>query len=62
MIAASVLFFVFILFVTGCGIVLTKVGTTSGHLVASAAGAFGCVLASAAATIVISLSGVLRPI
>ena len=62
MLIASVLYFGFIVLTTGCGIFLTRVGTTSGHLVASAAGAFGCVLAAAAATIAISLSNVLGSI
>lgn len=61
MMFASIVFFVFVLFVIGCGIALTKVGTTSGHLVASAAGAFGFVLVSAAVTILMSLS-ILNPI
>lgn len=58
MIAATLLYFGFIVILTGGGVFLTKVGTTSGHLVASAVGAFGCVLVAAAATLTLGMSGV----
>ncbi len=56
MLSASVLYFGFILLVTGGGIALTRVGTNSGHILASAAGAFGCILAAALAAIVMSVA------
>lgn len=59
MLVASVLYIGFIVLTTGCGLYLGRVGTNSGHLVASAAGVFGCVLVAAAATITLSLSDAL---
>ncbi len=56
MLTASMLYFVFLVLVTVGGVVLTKIGMSSGHLLASGAGVFGCILASAAATITLSLS------
>lgn len=53
---ASLLYIGFLALATGGGLFLTRVGTTSGHLMASAAGAFGCVLAVAAATLALGFS------
>lgn len=62
MLIASVVYFGFIVLIAGCGIYLTRVGATTGHLVASAAGAFGCVLVAAAAAITVTLSNVMGQI
>ena len=59
MLTAAALYFGVIVLATGCGIYLTRVGTTTGHLLASAAGAFGCVLVAAAAAIMITMSTVM---
>ena len=59
MVTASVLYFGFIMLMTGCGVFLNRVGTSTGHLLASAAGTLGCVLVTAAVTIALSLSDAL---
>lgn len=56
MLTVPLLYFGFIVLMTGCGILVTRVGTTTGHLLASAVGAFACVLIAAAVTIALSLS------
>lgn len=62
MMMTTMLYFAFIATLTGGGVYLTRLGTTSGHYVASAAGAFGCVLAAAAATVALTLSNLMGPI
>ncbi|MEO7349436.1 MAG: hypothetical protein ABIW32_06235 [Terrimesophilobacter sp.] len=59
MMMVTMLYFSFILIITAGGVFLTRLGTTSGHFVALAAGAFGCVLLAAAATIAVTMTTVM---